>query len=74
MINRFNRGFFTHDRFMDVFIEVLRVQYRGPKYTKLKIRWWNKSQSNNPFIIDYSSYTIKILHTDLKQWKVVQNG
>jgi hypothetical protein len=42
--------FITHPRFMDVFIEVVKITYSDEKRVKCKIRWWNGGyRGQNPF-------------------------
>lgn len=43
--------FFTHPQFKDIFIELLAVQYRDDDRIKIKVRYWNKSQTGNPFCL-----------------------
>jgi hypothetical protein len=64
------KGFWTHQRFMDVFVEVTKVQYRGPKYLKVKVNWWNKGQSGSPFPLGVTQ-TITINNDDLKYWSKI---
>lgn len=66
--NKFTKGYWTHKAFMDVFIKVLSVQYIGPKYTKLKVMWWNKSQTGNPFFLGIRQ-VIKVRKEQYKNWK-----
>lgn len=62
------KGFWLHERFMDVFIEVLRVQYRDAKRIRLRVRWWNRGASGNPFPIRMND-PITIQTKDLKHWR-----
>lgn len=48
---------------MDVFMEILKVQYIGPKYRKLTVRWWNVGFTKNPWVAS-DHETIKILNED----------
>ena len=63
----FEAGNWTHQDFMDVFIEVLHVQYRGPKYYKLKVIFWNRSQTGKPWPIT-SKQTITVDKCDFNKW------
>jgi len=45
----FKPGLYIHDRFMDVFIEVLSVASEDSKSINLNIRWWNKGQCGKPY-------------------------
>jgi hypothetical protein len=69
---RMTAGFWTHVDMRDCFMEVLRVPYRGPKYFKAKVRWWNRSTlGTEPFCVDlgFKLMTVKIQNSDLKNWK-----
>ena len=35
-------GFWTHERFMDVKLLVLKVQYADARKIKVKVEWWNR--------------------------------
>lgn len=37
---------------MDVFVEILSVQYRCPEYTKVKVVWWNHGQCGMPYCLN----------------------
>jgi hypothetical protein len=67
MISRFNQGLFHHNRSMDVFIDVLKVRYVGPNYTKLKVIWWNRGQSGTPYSMRIQE-TIKVKIGEYKNW------
>jgi hypothetical protein len=36
---RFGVGYWTHDKFMDVCIHILKVSYQDHKRAKLRVRW-----------------------------------
>lgn len=58
--------FYVHERFMDVFVEVLKVQYKGPKYMKIKVHWWNYGyDGSNTWCVDNKPQVLKI---DNKDW------
>lgn len=68
-MTKFRRGFWTHDRFSDVFIEIVKVQFVKPnEYTKMKVNWWNRGQMGKPWIISYRPEKIKIKAKDYKYW------
>jgi len=67
-------GTWTHEKFKDVFVNILRVQYRGPKYTKVRVEWWNKNGMPTryaglikPYPIGITE-TIKIRTEDYQYW------
>ncbi len=67
---KFFKGLWEHERFMDVFIEVVKVRYQDEKRARLKIIWWNKGWTGNPMPIS----PIEKLHiTDFNGWKQCKN-
>lgn len=60
--------FITHERFMDVFCEVLETIETYPNL-KLRVRWWNKGQCGAPFSIGIIQ-NITIENKDLADWRV----
>ena len=66
-------GFWMHKHAMDVFIEVVRLQYRDMKRTRLKIRWWNLGYVGNPYCISSKIETVTIKTTDLANWHQLTN-
>lgn len=65
-----NKGAWVHENFMDIFVDVIRVQYRGPKYVLCRIMWCNKGYMGTPWIID-GPRTIKIMNEDMNKWRKV---
>ena len=61
--------FIVHDNAMDVFFEVIKTTYRGPKYKKIKGRWWNIGFSGRPWLCHPGTQTITIKNTDWFAWK-----
>jgi len=47
----FEKGFYTHKNFKDVFIEVIDVVSKTDQYVLLKMLWWNRGQMGKPFVI-----------------------
>ena len=71
----FKRGFWEHEKFMDVFIEVLKVQYHGSEYTKLEVRWWNRGfDGSDPWLILDKPQKIKVLREKYKEWRRYNGG
>lgn len=62
------RGFYMHKNAVDVFIEVVKVQYRDAKRFKIKAIVWNLGYTGNPWILlpSFQKYEIKI--EDAKNW------
>jgi hypothetical protein len=57
--------YYVHHKFKDVFIEVCKIQYTGPTYRKMKVRWWNIGFTGNPWCLDSRPQIIKI---ENKKW------
>lgn len=57
-----SRGMWTHDRFLDVTMLVLKVPYRGPRYLKARVEWFIRGRSLG------IKQTVKILIDQLKYW------
>lgn len=67
---KFYAGLWEHERFMDVFIEVLKVQYQDEKRAKMIVVWWNKGWEGNPWPI---SLRTRLKITNFKGWRQVKN-
>ena len=46
---KFSKGFWTHESFMDVFVEIEDVVGQGEKGSILRIKWWNKGGYQDQF-------------------------
>lgn len=55
---------------MDVYIEVLKVQYQDNKRAKLIVIWWNKGWVGQPFMVSLRS-RLKIVN--FKGWRRLQD-
>lgn len=58
-------GFYVHKEFLDVMIEVLKMQD-----TQVEVLWWNRGYTGNPWLIDHRPQTLKIAKRDLKDWRL----
>lgn len=58
-----NRGFWRHKNFLDAYILILKVQYRGPDYVRVKVEWWIRGR----FIGIKGTY--KIYKKDYPNWE-----
>ena len=56
------KGFWKHARFMDAYILVLKITYRGSQYLKVKAEWWVRGA----FVGIKQTLTIR--NSDLKNW------
>jgi hypothetical protein len=55
------KGFWRHERFMDVVMEVLKCGYKDHKRVKVRVMWWNRGQSGKAFpLYIVKSYTIAL--------------
>lgn len=46
-----SKHFYKHKNNVDVFIEVIKVQYRDAKRIKARVNFYNQGYTNNPWII-----------------------
>lgn len=68
-MRNFSKGYYVHKNFMDVAIEVVKIQYRNDRRTKLKIRWYNRGWVGQPFeLYGMRPTTISVKHTDINNW------
>ena len=65
MINR--KGFYIHDRAMDVFVEIYHIYFIDDKRLRGKCNWWNIGYGS-PYKI-LSGRQIEIKASDLMKWK-----
>ena len=70
---RFSRGDWVHEDFMDVFIEVVKVQYADAKRIKLKIFWWNLGWTGSAMRIFPNSAPFEIKAKDFARWKRLES-
>lgn len=64
------KGFWRHEKFVDVFVEVLKVIHL-PHKTVLKVKWWNKGYCNNPMSMGLVQ-KIEIKTEDVSKWHKIQ--
>jgi hypothetical protein len=55
---------YTHTSMLDAAILVVKVQYRGSAYTKLRIEWWNQRGMSLGL-----GEVITIKREDLRHWR-----
>lgn len=70
---RFSKGDWTHEKFMDVFFEVIKVQYTDEKRAKLRGFWWNLGWCGNPYKPFHTPETLTIQAKDFDQWKRLES-
>jgi hypothetical protein len=65
----FRKGDYMHDKCMDVFIEVISVQYQDSVRAHLKVLWWNLGWTGEPMIINTQPEVIEIKVKDYHFWR-----
>jgi hypothetical protein len=59
---------YIHETFKDVFVETVIVN-ETPSGVALGVRWWNKSQTGSPYMIDTAIQFFNIKTEDMKKWR-----
>jgi hypothetical protein len=67
----FTEGFWTHDKFMDVVIEVLHVRYTSAKEARLWVFWWVLGWNGEAYRPFYDRDNLII--TDFNGWRRIDN-
>ena len=63
---------YMHEDCSDFYIEVLKVQYRGPDYIKIKYYSMNLGYTGKPWMLPVKQpSTLKIMKKDLLKWKQI---
>lgn len=62
------RGFWIHDEFKDVFIEVMNYYGKSHGMDVYGIEWWNRSASRSPWQI-FERDMIGVAPEDYAKWK-----
>lgn len=65
----FKKGDYMHEKCMDVFIEVVAVEYQDRYYTRLKVLWWNLGWTGECWVIDPEPESININSSEYENWK-----
>lgn len=63
-----NPGFYMHQNSKDVCIEIVKIQWRGPKKVKFKFYFWNLGYTGNPWKLLPDVQKMEIEYKDLKYW------
>lgn len=63
----FTPGFWSHEKFKDIFIEVLDA-VKHEDISVLKIRYWNHGQTGTPFLIRPDIDEIKVYCQQYHYW------
>lgn len=69
---RFSRGDWKHENCIDVFIEVIKVQYVDSKRAKLRVIWWNLGYTGNPWTLTQAE-SLEIQAKDFPKWQRLQS-
>lgn len=67
-MRKFAPGYWTHAKFMDVYVQVTAINYVGPNYTKMKVLWWNRNPHGKPFLISPFPQRVTIKKEHYDQW------
>lgn len=62
------RGTWRHKSCLDMDLVVQKIQWRGPRYIKLRVLYLNR---HNGYFFDHTPETIKINYKDYKNWSKV---
>ncbi len=62
------KGYWLHQRFMDIYIKILKNQYSDGHRIKLKAIFMNRGYTGKPWVIT-EPMTITIMRKDLKNWQ-----
>ena len=67
---KFTKGYWRHEKFMDVAFEIVYVHYESNKKAVITGFWWNLGYTGNPWCLfpDRSNIT---LTKDLDKWQRV---
>lgn len=57
---------YRHPSCLDVDMYVVKVEWRGPSYLKLKVKWWNR---HGRFF--HCDDRVRVKRSDLAKWSVV---
>ena len=63
---------YRHKNCLDIDLEVKKVQYRSPDYTKLRVIYLNRNWQNGFFVIDPRPETVKIKSSDYWLWERIR--
>ena len=64
---KFTKGPWRHRRMVDVFVDIIKIQYVGEKYTKLKVIWMNRGYTGKPWMLTMPE-NVKVMREDEKDW------
>lgn len=67
---RFWPGYWTHENFMDVVVQVHKTQYEDNKRSKLKVTWWNRGWSGKPWPL-YQNQPLEV--KNFNGWKRIND-
>ena len=69
----FKVGDYMHDRCMDVFIEVVKVQYQDELRAHLQVLWWNLGWMGECYVINPKPEVIEIRGDDYTSWRSLES-
>ncbi len=65
------KGLWQHRNCTDLQLEVVKVQYSGPDYTKLKALYIRKDFGCGSIVLDYKADSFKITADQYENWRRV---
>lgn len=68
---RFTKGRWQHRNCTDLQIEILKVQFIGPGYTKLKALYYRKDFGCGDILLDPKADSLKIMKNQYYNWSRV---
>lgn len=68
---RITTGRWQHKNCSDLQLEIMKVQYQGPDYTKVKAFYMRKDFGCGEILLDPKADTLKITKDQYKNWRRV---
>lgn len=61
--------YLVHERFKDVFMEIMKLDDHALGDSVLSVRWWNQGFTNDPWLISTKPQKVVIKKTDWPEWR-----
>lgn len=62
---------YRHLRCLDIDIYIVKIQYRGPRYIKARVLYWNRNYKS---FIFQTPETVRIAREDIPKWREVTDA
>ena len=62
---------YRHPHCLDIDIYIVKIQYRGPRYIKARVLYWNRNYKG---VVFPTPKTVKIKLVDIPKWKWVNDA